>query len=458
MKKILFFITLVFLVGFVSAINLNVEKLSSNEVIIKNVNQPAIFNISVKNLGTPDYFEFYNLLGFSMAPKGTVYFDSNEKNIQLMIYPRKDIDYNGFYTFKYFIRAGNGEEIAEDLIINVVELKNAFEIGSAKFNPESNSIDIYIHNKVNFNFDEINAKFSSAFFNFDENFPLKPYEKKEFNIQLNREDFSMLTAGFYTLNAKVNVGDENAEVEGGMQFEEKDLLTTTKKDYGLIIHTQIIEKKNDGNVVTDSETIVKKNIISRLFTTLSPEPDNVERDGWSVYYIWAKAINPGDTLEISVRTNWLLPLLIVFFIVTIVVLAKQYTTTSVVLRKKVSFVRATGGEFALKVSVLVHAKKYAERINVIDRLPPLVKIYERFGGEKPTRVNEKNKKIEWNFEKLEAGETRVLSYVIYSKVGVLGKFALPSATAIYEIDGEIREAESNRAFFISEQRKRDLEY
>ena len=75
----------------------------------------------------------------------------------------------------------------------------------------------------------------------------------------------------------------------------------------------------------------------------------------------------------------------------------------------------------------------------------------------PTRFDEKNRRIEWNFEKLEAGESRVLSYIIYSKIGVLGKFALPSATAIYEREGKIKESESNRAFFVAEQRTRDVE-
>jgi len=124
------------------------------------------------------------------------------------------------------------------------------------------------------------------------------------------------------------------------------------------------------------------------------------------------------------------------------------------LRKKISFVRAKGGEFALKVSIFVEAKKYVERVNVIDRLPPLVKVHERFGAEQPTRVNEATKRIEWNFEKLEAGEMRTLTYIIYSKVGVLGKFALPTATAVYEKDGEIHETESNKAFFIAEQLKK----
>jgi len=61
----------------------------------------------------------------------------------------------------------------------------------------------------------------------------------------------------------------------------------------------------------------------------------------------------------------------------------------------------------------------------------------------------------WNFEKLEAGERRIISYIIYSKIGVLGKFALPPTTAIYEKDGKIKETESNKAFFIAEERKKE---
>src|SRR3989304_4802339 len=109
------------------------------------------------------------------------------------------------------------------------------------------------------------------------------------------------------------------------------------------------------------------------------------------------------------------------------------------MKKKVTFVNAKGGEFALKVAVTVGAKKYVERVNVTDHLPPLVKLYERFGGEKPTRVNEAARRIEWNLGNMMPGEKRVLQYVIYSKVGVMGRFSLPSARAVYEKDGEIHE-------------------
>ena len=323
--------------------------------------------------------------------------------------------------------------------------------------PESNSMQIYIHNRVNFDFGQMSASFSSPFFEVEEAFELGPNERKDFTVNLDREDFKKLKAGFYTLTADINVQDKTTSAEGTIRFLEKDILTITKRVYGFVIATQIIRKTNEGNVIAGSETVVKKNIISRLFTSFSPEPDNVERDGAVIYYTWTREISPGETIEIAVKTNWLLPFLIVVFIVVIVVLAKRYSTTSVILRKRISFVKTKGADFGLKVSIFVRARKYVERVNIIDRLPPLVEVYEKFGVEKPTRVNQKNRTLEWDIEKLEEGETRLLSYIIYSKVGVLGRFALPRTTAIYEREGNIREVESNKVFFVAEQRKREIE-
>ena len=361
------------------------------------------------------------------------------------------------YNFKFTIRGSDESEIEKSLTLNVIELKDAFEIGSKDFNSDSSTLKVYIKNKYNVNFDNINAKFKSSFFNFEEEFSLESNERKSFEIRVDKEDFKKLMAGFYTLTAEINVEKKKADIEGTIKFVEKGDLKTESKDYGIIINTKIIKKINQGNIVSGSQTIIKKNIISRLFTSFSPEPDISERQGFLVYYTWNKNINPGETLEIVVKTNWLFPFILILLIIVTVVLAKQYTKTNLSLKKKVAFVHAKGGEFALKVSILIHSRKYVEKVSIIDKLPALVKIYERFGGEKPIRIDEKNKRMEWSFEKLEEGETRILSYIIYSKIGVLGKFALPTATAIYEKEGKIQETESNRAFFIAEQRKKDIE-
>jgi hypothetical protein len=452
MKKLYVIILALLLIPSVFALNLQIEKQSSNEVLIPELNKPVIFDLNIKNLGASDTIEFYNLLGFQMFPVGTTKINSGEtKNIQLELLPLKEIKERGFYTFQYFIK-GTSSEQQEELTFKIIDLEDAFDVGSGDIEPESNSINIYIKNRENFDFGKINARFSSAFFNFDKEFEMGPRERKDFAVELNKDDFKKLMAGFYTLKADITAGDSEANVEGIIEFVEKDIIKTTKKDYGFVINTKVIEKINEGNVAAESETIIKKNIFSRLFTSMSPEPDIVERSGLNVYYTWNREINPGENLEITIRTNWLFPLLIIALIVIIVVMVKIYVREDLRLRKRVSFVRTKGGEFALKVSVFVQAKKYLERINIIDRLPALVKLHEKFGGEQPSRVNEKTRRIEWNFEKLEAGEMRMISYIIYSKVGVLGKFALPSATAIYEKEGEIKETDSNKAFFVAEQK------
>ncbi len=457
MRKIGLFILLFLILPSILAIDLEVEKLSSNEVIISELGQAATFDLKITNNEASDVFTIYNLLGFETEPKTIQISEGETKNLEVKVYLRDNFDYRGIYTLEYFIKNSKDESQQESLTFEVIDLEGVFIVGSGEISPETNSMEVFIQNKVNFDFDNVAVNFKSAFFELDKKFSLEPYGKKIFDVELDKEDFNKLMAGFYTLSASIEVENEKTDVEGVIKFVEKDILETSKKSYGFIINTELIRKVNEGNVVARSETLIKKNILSRLFTSFSPEPDVVNREGFNIHYTWTNQINPGETLEIVVKTNWLLPLLIIFFVVVIVFFAKQYSKTNVSLRKRVSFVRTKGGEFALKVSIFVSAKTHVETVSVIDRLPPMMKVYEKFGNEKPVRVNEHTRRIEWDLDNLEAGETRVLSYVVYSKMGVMGKFALPEATAIYEKDGKIHETESNRTFFVAEQRKKDLE-
>ena len=134
-------------------------------------------------------------------------------------------------------------------------------------------------------------------------------------------------------------------------------------------------------------------------------------------------------------------------------MSQIYLTSDIILKKKINFVKTKGGEFALKVSIKVKARRAIERISIMDKLPPIVKLYERYGTIAPDRIDEKKRRIEWNLGSLNEGEDHILSYIIYSKIGVVGKFELPSAKAIYEREGKIKETSSNRVFFVSEPKK-----
>lgn len=449
MKKIIFVVLLLLITPFVLAIDVEVNKISQNEVYVQELNKPVHFDVEMSNYGVSEKFTLYNLLGFEMSPKKVNLGGGETKEIQIEVQPLRKIE-EGFYTLPYFVKSSDGTEQEESLTFKVLKLENAFEIGSGEVDTESRSLEIFIRNKENFDFGDVSVEFQSPFFSISEETTLGPKETKRFSVNLDKEDFRDLMAGFYTLNAEVDVEGEKADVEGVIKFKEKDLLTTTKKEYGFLINTLIIEKENEGNTISKFETVIKKNIISRLFTSFSPEPNVVEREGGTVYYTWIGEITPGEKQTISIKTNWLVPFLIVLLVVVIAVFVRKYSGTNLSLRKKVSFVKTKGGEFALKITVTVNAKKFIERVNIIDRLPPLVDLYEKFGSEEPTRIDKKTRRIEWNFEKLEPGEVRILSYIIYSKVGIMGKFALPTTTAVFEKEGEIHETESNRAYFVTE--------
>jgi hypothetical protein len=129
---------------------------------------------------------------------------------------------------------------------------------------------------------------------------------------------------------------------------------------------------------------------------------------------------------------------------------KKSVSTDLILRKKVTFVKTKGGQFALKVTLKLKSKRFLERINLIDKLPPLVKLYERFGAIEPDKIDTENKRLEYNITSLNKDEERIFSYIIYSKIGIVGRFELPSARAVYEKEGKIKRTESNRSFFINE--------
>lgn len=458
-RSLLFGFVFILILGNVAALNLQFVKISEKEILVEGIDQPAVFTYEVSNVGDETRVEFYNLLGFSLTPVGKVTFAPGEaKQIDVAIAPIGDFDYLGLYTVPYFIQDDNNAQLERSVTFRRIQLKDAVIIGANSFDPDSNSIEVYIKNSMNFDFTNVQAQFSSVFFNFEETFDLGAKEQRNFSVALNKEEFDELMAGFYSLNVALEVEDAGADLTTNLEFKEKKDVKTQMSDDGFFIRTNAIKKINEGNVEEVAQVGVERNVISRLFTTVSPTPDIVEREGFGITYLWERNLAPGEDFEVVVRTNWLFPLVLIAFIILVVVLVKRYTTTALGLSKKISFVRAKGGEFALKVTVVVRARKFVEKINVVDRLPPLVKVYEKFGANAPSKVEPKKRRLEWNFEQLDAGEIRVLTYIIYSKqIGIMGKFSLPSAQAMYERDGKLREAASNRAFFVSEPVGKDIE-
>jgi len=140
----------------------------------------------------------------------------------------------------------------------------------------------------------------------------------------------------------------------------------------------------------------------------------------------------------------------------VIITIRRYTQTKLEIVKTVVPVKTSSGQFALRIKLLVKARRNVSNVSLVDRIPGIVQIYEKFSTIiKPTKIDANNRRIQWDIGDMNSGEERMFNYVVYSTVGVVGKFALPQALAVFEKDGKIHEVESNAVYFLAEQRSAD---
>jgi hypothetical protein len=448
---------MIFLTSFVSAINLNIVSKQVSNTVITDLNQPAIYDLTITNNEKADNFDIYSLVGIVISPNNFSIGEGETKTIRIYLTPQESLKSKEEpFPFVYQIRNSKDEIQRDTLTISIMSLGSAVDIVPENINPQSDSIIISIKNRATYDFDKLNLRFTSVFFpDYSTDVSLKSVESKTISIPLNKEKLKVLDAGNYLMGIQVIFGDVSAaKKEVVVKFVEQPNIDEKITSEGFIINRQEIIKKNIGNVKQTVTTTVQKSFISYLFTTTNIPPTSAKFSGFSRVYTWQKELIPNDELDVVTTTNWFFPILIIIAIIVVIILIKKYTERDFVFRKTVSFVRTKGGEFALKINLNIKAKKYAERINIIDKLPHLVNLYDKFGAVAPHKVDLNNRRLEWNIESMNKGESRIFSYIIYSsKVGVVGRFELPSAKAVYERNGNIKETTSNRAFFINEPKK-----
>lgn len=456
MKNRLFLFALVLSLSIVSAIDLDIQKEAINDVVISELDDPATFRLTIKNNGERDTFELYSLVSVDISPKGAFSLSRGEtKEMIISITPSETIKgKQGAFSFVYKIKSSNTGTQEDILTIKITDLKNALQITAESINPESEEIAITAENLENFNFKDIDAEFSSVFFSFNERFSLESFETVTFTSPLDKEKPISLMAGPYILDVNLKIGDYEGTLESTVKFLEKSGISTSESKEGFLIQRIDIEKRNEGNLPAVAEITIGKNTLSRAFTTFNLAPSKSERTGMTTTYYWTKELRPGESIEVIVKTNWIIPIVLVIAIIVLAVFSNIYLKSDLKLVKKITQVKTKGGEFALKVTIHSRARKYIEKINIVDKLPPIVKLYKRYGTIVPDRIDEKNRRLEWNIESLNEGEDRILTYIIYSKIGIVGRFELPPAKAIYEKKARIKETQSNRVFFVSEPGKK----
>jgi len=426
-----------------------------SEVIISDFANSLNFTLRVEN-ATPGNYNLYTLSDMAISPRDAFLINSDSLEKAFTATPNENLDVEGLYVFTVTLNHRGFEKVDEKIVVKIVPLEEALEIGTEKITLDSKFAKFYVENKEDVYLKNLHADFSSILFKSEETFDLKPFEKKFFEVEVNEDDIRKTTAGVYVLEGVFDTKTGTKRIVGNLYLGETKDIKTLEEKSGFLIRTNSITKINTGNVVENVQINMGRNIFSRLFTTFNIEPVITERSGFGVDYTWIKeGLEPTQIYVVRAKTNYLIPLLIILLGALAIYSARRFFQTKVEMTKSVSHVRTKNGEFALKIKISLKAKKDVENVSIVDKIPAIVKVYKKFGTLKPDRIDSATRRIYWNIGDLNAGEERIVNYIVYSRVGVVGKFSLPEAIGVFEKEGKVHEVSSNQVFFMSDQVKGD---
>ena len=449
--KFSFFTILVIFVLSLGSAELEVKKYDLGSVIIKQLQNPAVFTFEINNKGAAGEFDLYNLVGVRMSPSERFTLESGKQNLTVLVYPNKQmLRSEGFFYFDYEIKRVNGEIYKDRIGVKIVDLEQALKIEESGFEPDDKSVFISIENLENINFENAVIKLNSDFFEYEDEVDIRPYVPLEFNVPIDDEKMRNKEAGPYVINAELRTENVNAKFSGIINYLENEGISVSDDSSGTIVQNRVITKTNEGNVPVLARIDVRKDIISRLVSIYSVEPSYTEREGMFVRYNWEKELRPGESFSVSIKTNYTLPLIFLAVLVFAIIIARRFYQTDLSVIKRVSYVKTKSGHFAAKIRIHVRARSAVENIRIIDRTPHGTKLYEHAG--KPDKHDISTGRLIWNISRMNSGEERIFSYIVYSQLKVFGKLELPTSLAVYQKDGKTQESRSNRTFFLSENR------
>ncbi len=450
------FILGLFLINSVFALTATQDSL--DVAIIPEFNQPVSVPLTINDAIAGTY-NVYTLTAVKLLPETPFYLETGKNNLTVEVLPNSDLNSFGpaAYTFVYsFHSKSTNQNFENKMTVRVVSIGDAFEVSSDTNSPDSEKITFYVRNRESINLKNVHAHFTSMFFDFEQTFDLNANEKKEISFNVGRDIIKKTETGSYLLTAVFDTDRGQRTLEGRIFLGEKKGVENKEKTTGLLIRSTEISRINYGNVYEDVSVTAKRNIISRLFTSFSIEPDNAVRNGFGMTYTWQRKLGPAESFEVTVKSNYIYPILIIIAVALLIWAFRRYTQTKIEVTKSAHPIRTKTGQFALKVRITLHARKRVENVSIIDRIPGVVQIHERFDSLlKPSKIDVKNKRIQWDLGEIGAGEERVVSYIVYSTLGVVGKFALPRALTVFETAGNIHEVESNEVYFLAEQKAMD---
>lgn len=299
----------------------------------------------------------------------------------------------------------------------------------------------------------VQVKLRSNVINKDYDVELKPQEIKKLTFEALIDPYTKPQQDIMKVTVVVQEGPEiyqfDLEPVEYTIFEYSNLIKLNEEVIRETFKTiKTIWLVNEGNIEMREKYAMPTNILESLFMTTEPSSKRIGSQR-----IWELDISKGQTQEIMIVVNYR-PL--VFLISAMIVLIISYFIfrSPLVMRKQAAVIGTQeGGISELKILLTIknRTNKQAKNVKIIDLVPRIASLKQdsEIGTVNPDKVVRDETQgtiLKWHLDQIDAGEERLISYKIRSKLSILGGVTLPVAVAKFENSkGKTQHSNSNKA-------------
>ena len=219
--------------------------------------------------------------------------------------------------------------------------------------------------------------------------------------------------------------------------------------------TERVLLTNDGNTDRLVTVMLPANHLQRPFT--SSNHDMIYEEG---RYVWEVVVPAGASAEVVFTKNYR------WFIATVVVALLSVflyfrLRSPVLMIKEARGVSGDEGMSDLKVRLFVknRSNKLIQGVQVFDKIPSIASLQQghALGSIKPSKVTnvKSGTMLQWDIDVLEPYEERIITYVVESKLKIIGRMSLPLAKTKFDTPrGQERLIKSTNLLLVNAHKKR----
>ena len=314
---------------------------------------------------------------------------------------------------------------------------------------EGFKLKIVLNNQNVLDYPNLTIKIESRLFKEELHYPLGPKDDKTIEVAKNIDPMtapqhdSVVVAVFKDERLIVNpIVKEFEVIEYSTQQDIPKEQSFLKIRRGIKINSNSPSYRG----IVKVETTPLKN----LFTSTHPKADLVKENG-KYFLVWQARLGSDRTAALYTTENYR-PLVVIAVLAIAAIVIYFVFRSPIVVKKSIANVgMSEGGISEAKIVVRVKNRSPSPiaNIEVLDNLPHIAHVEKELsiGSMQPHAILKHPKRgimIKWSIENIEAGDERVLSYKMKSRLPVLGELNLPAANARCTIGKKVVISNSNR--------------